>query len=74
MNYINERSNPILISKYNSQDNYHENYKKLSLTQNFIDPNKMSPPNSFIDKLMKRIDNYYSESNNQNTNNENMIQ
>ena len=60
MNYINERSNPILISKD------HNNYKELSLTQNFIDPNKMSPPNSFIDKLMKRIDNYYLESDSQN--------
>ena len=34
--------------------------KELSLNHNFIDPTKMSPPNTFMDKLAKRMDSYYS--------------
>ena len=55
--YIHERQTiPVAIKKTES----FENCKELSLNQNFIDPSKMSPPNSFMEKLMKRMDNYYS--------------
>ena len=67
MDYIHEITIPapapilIPIKKSSSQDNC----KELSLNQTFIDPNNMSPPNSFMDKLMKRMDNYYSSSDNE---------
>ena len=54
--YIHERTTPIVIK--NSQVN--NNLNKLGLTNHVIDPFKMSPPNSFMDKLNARIDNYYS--------------
>jgi len=50
-----ERSVIIPIQKTSSFEN-----KELSLNHNFIDPTKMSPPNSFMAKLTKRMDNYYS--------------
>ena len=34
--------------------------KEHSLTNNVIDPAYMSPPNSFMNKLQQRFDNYYS--------------
>ena len=46
---------PIPITKTSSFEN-----KELSLTHTCIDPSKMSPPNSFMDKLAKRMDQYYS--------------
>jgi hypothetical protein len=55
MNYIHEKAVPIPLKKTTSFEN-----KELSLNQNFIDPTKMSPPNTFMDKLTKRMDNYYS--------------
>jgi hypothetical protein len=58
--YIHERQTiPVPIKKTESL----ENCKELSLNHNFIDPSKMSPPNSFMEKLMKRMDNYYSPTN-----------
>jgi hypothetical protein len=58
--YIHERQTiPNLIKKTES----FENCKELTLNHNFIDPSKMSPPNSFMEKLIKRMDNYYSPSN-----------
>jgi len=53
--YIHERTNPIVI-KNNTINTYP---KELGLTTHVIDPFKMSPPNSFMDKLNARIDNYY---------------
>ena len=63
MDYIHERvkSIPVPIKKTTSQDNC----KELSLTHILNDPNKMSPRNSFMEKLMKRMDNYYSSSENE---------
>ena len=54
--YIHERTTPIVIK--NSQVN--NNLNELGLTNHVFDPFKMSPPNSFMDKLNARIDNYYS--------------
>lgn len=56
-----ERSISIPIQKTESFEN-----KELSLNHTFIDPSKMSPPNSFMDKLAKRMDSYYSPSNSSN--------
>ena len=56
MNYNfkkNEKSNEILINKKNHTANTN-NYEH-SLTQNFFDPRKSSPPNQFIRKLHARI-------------------
>lgn len=50
-----EKSIIIPIQKTSSFEN-----KELSLNHNIIDPTKMSPPNSFMAKLTKRMDNYYS--------------
>lgn len=60
MDYIHERTIPLPIQK----SSYNDNCKELSLNHTFIDPSKMSPPNSFMDKLMKRMDNYYSPTDN----------
>jgi len=46
---------PIPIKKTSSFET-----KELSLNHTCIDPSKMSPPNRFMDKLAKRMDNYYS--------------
>ena len=56
--YINEKSQPrpipfIKVSSF-------ETNSELSLNHAVIDPSKMSPPNNFMDTLMKRMDNYYS--------------
>ena len=56
MNYIHEKAVPVPLKKISS----FENCKELSLNQSFIDPTKMSPPNTFMDKLAKRMDTYYS--------------
>ena len=61
MDYTHERTIPLPIQKSSSNDNC----KELSLNHTFIDPSKMSPPDSFMDKLMKRMDNYYSPTDNQ---------
>ena len=61
MDYTHERTIPLPIQKSSSNDNC----KELSLNHTFIDPSKMSPPNIFMDKLMKRMDNYYSPTDNQ---------
>ena len=54
--YIHERQTiPLPIKKIISYEN-----KELSRHNNVIDPSKMSPPNHFMDKLLKRMDNYYS--------------
>jgi hypothetical protein len=53
-----ERSIMIPIQKTSSFEN-----KELSLNHNIIDPSKMSPPNSFITKLARRMDNYYVPTN-----------
>lgn len=55
MDYIHEKTVPIPMKKTSSFEN-----KELSLNHNFIDPTKMSPPNTFMDKLAKRMDSYYS--------------
>ena len=54
--YIYEKSLPIIIKKANSVDNS----KELGLNHNIIDPFKMSPPNSFMNKLNSRMNTYYS--------------
>ena len=58
--YIHERQSVIIPIKKNTS---FENCKELSLNQSFIDPSKMSPPNSFMEKLIKRMDCYYSPTN-----------
>ena len=60
--YINEKSQPqpIPLIKVSS----FETNSQLSLNHAVIDPSKMSPPNNFMDNLMKRMDNYYSPSDN----------
>jgi len=59
-NYSYERTIAITIpfKKISSFEN-----KELSLNHTCIDPSKMSPPNRFIDKLVKRMDTYYSPTN-----------
>ena len=54
--YIHERSTPIVIK--NNTINKKSN--ELGLNHNVIDPFKMSPPNSFMNKLNVRMDTYYS--------------
>lgn len=54
--YIHEKMQPIPLKKVTS----FENSSELSLNNTFFDPSKMSPPNSFMDKLIKRMDTYYS--------------
>jgi hypothetical protein len=63
--YIHERQSiPIPMNNINSFEN-----NKLSLNHTLIDPFKMSPPNSFMEKLMKRMDNYYSPTKRENKKN-----
>lgn len=54
--YIHERIAPIIIKNKVTT----LNSKELGLTNNVIDPFKMSPPNLFMDKLNARMDTYYS--------------
>jgi hypothetical protein len=54
--YIHEKMQPIPLKKVTS----FENSSELSLNNTFFDPSKMSPPNNFMDKLIKRMDTYYS--------------
>ena len=54
--YIYEKTQPIPLKKVSS----FENTAEVSRSNTFIDPTKMSPPNMFMDKLMKRMDSYYS--------------
>jgi len=42
------------------QNNSSIKHKELGLNHTCIDPSKMTPPNNFMDKLVKRIDSYYS--------------
>ena len=58
--YIHEKTQPIILKKVLTI----ENNSELGLNHTCFDPSKMSPPNSFMDKLMKRMDNYYSPTNN----------
>jgi len=55
--YIHERTTPIVIKNNTINNN---NSKELGLTNHVIDPFKMSPPNSFMNKLNARMDTYYS--------------
>ena len=54
--YIPEKSVPIPIKQTSTVVNSNE----LSLNQSFNDPSKMSPPDIFMEKLIKRMDVYYS--------------
>ena len=54
--YIPEKSVPIPIKQTSTVNNSNE----LSLNHTVNDPSKMSPPDLFMEKLMKRMDNYYS--------------
>jgi hypothetical protein len=58
-NYIPEKTLPIAIKQPTTVINSNE----LSLNQSFNDPSKMSPPDNFMEKLMKRMDVYYSPKN-----------
>ena len=55
--YIHERQipAPIELKKTSSFEN-----KERSLKEIIHDPNMMSPPNDFMEKLIKRMDCYYS--------------
>ena len=59
--YIPEKSLPIPIKPTTNVVNSNE----LSLNQSFNDPSKMSPPDNFMEKLIKRMDVYYSPKNTQ---------
>jgi hypothetical protein len=59
--YIPEKSLPIPIKPTTAVVNSNE----LSLNQSFNDPSKMSPPDNFMEKLIKRMDVYYSPKNTQ---------
>lgn len=48
--------NPIKIQKTNSFDII---FEQAGLTGNFFNPNKNTPPNSFVNKLEHRMKNYY---------------
>ena len=48
--------NPIKIQKTNSFDII---FEQAGLTGNFFNPNKITPPNSFVNKLEHRMKNYY---------------
>ena len=53
-NYISyHKSNASFIGKNTLRDN-----NEYSLSQNFFDPSKSSPPNDFLIKLYARINNY----------------
>ena len=56
--YMHELTIAIPIQKTNSFEN-----KELSLNTTSIDPTTMSPPNDFMNKLVKRMGNYYSPTN-----------
>jgi hypothetical protein len=47
---------PIKIQKTNSFDLI---FEQAGLSGNFFNPNKNSPPNSFVNKLEHRMKNYY---------------
>ena len=51
-----ELKKTIKIVKINSFDIIFEQY---GLTGNFFNPNKTTPPNSFVNKLEHRMKNYY---------------
>lgn len=52
-NYVNKKSNE--IKNTNIISNL---YNQYSLSQGYFDPISSSPPNSFMEKLEKRIHNY----------------
>lgn len=53
-NYISyHKSNTSFIGKNTLRDN-----NEYSLSQNFFDPSKSSPPNDFLIKLYARMNNY----------------
>jgi|TARA_B110000967_G_scaffold153408_1_gene157850 hypothetical protein len=54
-NSMYEQTIAIPIQKTSSFEN-----KELSLNTTSIDPTTMSPPNNFMNKLVKRMGNYYS--------------
>ena len=60
--FIHERSDIIPIQQ-KSPTNKKENLSigEYSLTQNFFDPSKSSPPNEFIIKLHMRMNKYYTD-------------
>lgn len=57
-NSMYEQAIMIPIQKTSSFEN-----KELSLNTTSIDPTTMSPPNDFMNKLVKRMGNYYSPTN-----------
>ena len=64
MEISREQSKPIDI-KYGNQPNTHGKvnnffYDEIGLKQNFFDPNKSSPPNSWNSRLLMRLENYQS--------------
>jgi len=56
--YINEKTQPKAIP-FKRVSSFETN-SELSLNHAVIDPSKMTPPNNFMDTLMKRMGNYYS--------------
>ena len=57
--YTPEKSSPIPIKTTTTTTN-NTNSNELGLNVTVNDPSKMSPPDFFMEKLMKRMDNYYS--------------
>ena len=61
---IDERSKNIPIPKNSpTKKNEVSSLKEYSLTQNFFDPSKSSPPNEFMLKLKLRMSHYDSFNN-----------
>ena len=57
--YTPEKSIPIPIKPTTTATTIN-NSNELGLNVTVNDPSKMSPPDFFMEKLMKRMDNYYS--------------
>jgi hypothetical protein len=70
MNYISETPTIKTHNSLNVMSNtnsiqiptkFVKSINEYSLTTKFFDPNESSPPNEWNNRLMKRIDSYFSE-------------
>lgn len=52
------------IKNHDNQNDENDFLKEVEEKQNFFDPTKPSPPNSWTTRLEKRMHNYYLEKNN----------
>ncbi len=70
MNYISETPTTKIRNSFNGISNtnsiqiptkFVNSVNEYSLTTKFFDPNESSPPNEWNNRLIKRIDSYFSE-------------